>query len=305
MATSFTGLSEAQLDEQIIGAIQSILPMLSAFSTRLDATADGGLVLGNSYIVPIIGDVTVSDKTPGTLVGASGSVTGVAVVANKFKGASFEAIEGSVSAKLLAAWWSEQIREAMHSVAASVVNDALGLLTEENYGTGAYNQIIEALADVDADTLQAIREYSSMKLKGKRAAFICAPSLASRLLTLGQVVYAYGIADRENLVRDGQLPDTLVGHRAMEYVDFPGNGENLVGAVVAQSAIAVVAGAPSQVLESGMGDITYRRIVEEPESGLSVQYTETASAGGKISAECAIMYGVKKAQDAAVLVATA
>jgi hypothetical protein len=306
MATSFTGLSEAQLDDKIVGAIQAALPYFDLFSTRLEPMeGDGGIVIGNDYIVPVVGDVTVADKTPGTLATPSGSVSGVPVRASSFKAAAFEAIEGSVSARLMAAWWGEQVTEAVRAVAASVVNAALDNLTESNYGTGAYNQVVEALADVDADTIQAIREYAAKKLKGKTASLICAPSLGSRLMTIGQVVYAYGIADKENVVKSGLLPDTLIGHRAFEYVDFPDNSENLVGAVVAKSAIAIVAGAPSQLIGSGQGEVVYRRIIEEPDSGLSLQYTEAVSAGGKVTGEVAVAYGTAKAQNAAVLIATA
>lgn len=296
MATSFTGLSEAQIDDKIIGSIQAVLPMLSAFSTQLDHPE--GLIQGNTYKVPVIGALTVANKTPGTLVSAGGSLGAADVVANAFRGASFEAIEGTISKRVMGNWWGAQVAEATKAVAATIVDGALGLVTAENFATA----VSVDPAAFSADDLASIRAAAKDKLKNMSGAFLCGSTVASRLITLQQVVLALAIADNRNAIADGKIPGGVVGYNAYEYVDMP---SALLAAVIGQGALAVVAGAPEQLITSGEGDVAYRRIVTEPESGLSLQYTETVSGGGKVACEIAAIYGAAKALDAAVRVVAA
>ena len=303
MATTYTGLSEAQIDDYIIGAIQAILPYFRAFSTQLDHPE--GLIKGNTYIVPVVGNVSVANKTPGTLATASGSVTGVGVDVDTFKAAAFDAVEGVISSRLLAAWWPEQIKEAAVAVAQSCVDSALGLVTAANYGSTSADVITESLANFDIDTLGDIRAAAKAKLKNVPGAFICNSAIASKMAVMQQIVLALAIADDRNVIADGRIPGGMLGYDAYEYSDLPGNSENLVAAVIGRSAIAVAAGAPEQIITSGLGDVAYRRIVTEPASGLSLQYTEVVKGGGTITAELGLLFGVKKAQDSVVRLVTA
>lgn len=296
MATTFTGLSEAMIDDKIIGSIQAVLPMLSVFSTQLDHPE--GLVQGNTYKVPIIGALTVANKTPGTLVTTSGSLTAASVTASNFKGASFEAIEGTISKRVMGNWWGAQVAEATKAVAATIVDGALGLVTSTNFAT----EVTVTPASLSADDLASIRAAAKGKLKSMPGAFLCNSVVASRLITLQQVVLALAIADNRNSLADGKIPGGVVGYQAYEYVDMP---TALPAAVIGQGALAVVAGAPEQLITSGEGDVAYRRIVTEPESGLSLQYTEAVFAGGKVQCEIAAIYGAAKGIDAAVRVVTA
>jgi len=305
MAMTISGLSEAQLDDQIIAAIQANVPLLDAFSTVLEG--DGkGLVQGNSYIVPVVGALTLSDKTAGTTATANASLTGKTVTASAFKGVSWELKEGAVDASLATAYMTEQAREGVSKVAQAVVDAALALITASNYGNNSADKVVEALADFDLDTISDLRAKAKAKLKGAPGAAILNSAVASKTLTLSPVVMAQAVAQTDNAFAAGAaLPTSLFGYRAFEYCDMPGNSENLVGAIIGKGAIAVVAGPPQQLITSGMGDVAYRRIVTDPESGLGVQYTESVSGGGKITGEVAIIYGAAKAIDAAVRLVTA
>lgn len=300
MAFTHSGLSEAQVDDQIIGALQAVAPKLDIFSRLFPGK---GLVKGNSYKVPVLGATTITDKTGGTIATANGSITGAAVEANKFKGVSWEFIEGEMAAELLPGFFAEQMKEAAQSVACAVIDQALAVLTEANFGTGGNNQIVDA--DFDTDTLIALRNAAKGKLKDMPASFICNSGCASNLLALNQFVSALAVANGKNYFETGKLPSGILGYDAYEYVNMPNNSESLVGAIVGKGAIAVVAGAPEQVITAGKGDVTDRRIITDPVSGLSVQYTEAIGAGGKIVGEVACIFGAAKAQDAAVLLATA
>ena len=116
MAMTISGLSEAQLDDQLIAAIQANVPLLDAFSTLLEGEGNG-LVKGNSYIVPVVGSLTLSDKTAGTTASANAALTGKSVTADSFKGVSWELTEGSVPARLAANYMAEQAREGVAKIA--------------------------------------------------------------------------------------------------------------------------------------------------------------------------------------------
>ena len=302
MATSFTGLSEAQIDDYIIDAIQAALPYLRSFSTQLDHPE--GLIKGNSYIVPVSGLSTVANKTPGTFASASGTLTGVPVEADNFLASAFDAVEGVVSARTMAAWWSRKIRETTLNVAAACVDDALALITAANYGDTSADKVVQAMAGFKEETLGDLRAIAKAKLKRVPGAFVCGPVVASKLVVMQQIVLALAIADDRNSISDGRIPGGMLGYTAYEYADFPNNSENLVAAIIGESAIAMVAGAPEQLITSGLGNVTYRRIVTEPESGLSLQYTEIVDGGGKVSGEVAILEGAVKAQDTVVRLVT-
>lgn len=302
MAMTISGLSEAQLDDQLIPAIQANVPLLDAFSVRLEGEGGEGLVVGNSYIVPVVGALTVSDKTAGTTATANASLTGKSVAASAFKGVSWELKEGQVAAKLAGAYMAEQAVEGVSKIAQVVVDAALGNLTAANYGNSSgTDKIVEALADFDLDTIAAFRAAAKTKLKGAPGCVILNSYYASKALTLSPVVMAQAVTQGKDVFAAGAaLQTSLFGYRAFEYCDLPGNSENLGGAIIGKGAIAIVAGAPDQLITSGQGDVAYRRIVTDSDSGLGVQYTESVIAGGKITGEVAIIYGTAKAIDAAV-----
>jgi hypothetical protein len=88
----------------------------------------------------------------------------------------------------------------------------------------------------------------------------------------------------------------------MHYRDFPSNSENMTGAVIGRAAIAVGMARPPMLMQAGEGNIVERRIITEPDSGLSALYTVKADAGGTKSGEVALLYGAAKAQDSVVRV---
>ena len=62
---------------------------------------------------------------------------------------------------------------------------------------------------------------------------------------------------------------------------------------------------PDPLAAAGEGDIVERRIITDPDSGISALFTTTASGGGTIAGEIAILYGVAKGQDAVVRLVSA
>jgi hypothetical protein len=97
----------------------------------------------------------------------------------------------------------------------------------------------------------------------------------------------------------------LIGMNTWAYPSFPANGENLGGAVFGQAAILAAVGYPEALMGPGEGNIRDRRVITDPDSGLSVLYTEKADAGGTLTGECQLYYAVAKGQDAAVRLVSA
>ena len=81
---------------------------------------------------------------------------------------------------------------------------------------------------------------------------------------------------------------------------MPANGEALGGAVFGQAAIALACAPISPLAAAGQGDIVDRRVIIHAETGFSALYTMTASGGGTIKGELALMYGVAKGQNSVV-----
>ena len=299
MPTTITNLSTAELDDAIIQALHTVLPVFSAFSTRLNF--ERGLVLGSKIKVPVVGDLTVGNKTAGTLVSTSGSITGVDVTLDAFKGASWELAEGSIDAATAGEYWKGQIPVAVSKLAKTIVDAALANLTAANFATEV---VVGATSTWTPATLAAIQTAADNKLLGGACNLLLGAEGANKLISLEQIVYAFAIANGANTLASGQLPTALSGMPAYKYVGMPTAG-NMLGAVISPAAIGIAAGAPSQIIRSGEGNVVERRIVEDPESGFSVQYTEAVDAGGKITGEVAAIYGSAKATDRVVRVVSA
>jgi hypothetical protein len=115
------------------------------------------------------------------------------------------------------------------------------------------------------------------------------------------LVYAF---DGDNFLKTGKLPD-FMGMQVATYSAFPTNSQNLGGAVFGRAAILLGTARPSMLMSAGDGNIVDRRVITDPDSGLSVMYTMKADAGGTISGEICMLYGVAVGQDAVVRLVTA
>ena len=58
-------------------------------------------------------------------------------------------------------------------------------------------------------------------------------------------------------------------------------------------------------MAAGDGNIADRRIITDPDSGISVLYTLKADAGGTLTGECQIYYGLAVGQDSIVRLVSA
>jgi hypothetical protein len=301
MATTFTNLSTAQVDDMIVEALRSVLPTFDMFSMRVDAEP---AIVNTVKRVPLSTDPSLATKTPGTFATATGAVTGVDVTLNTFNAAAWDATEGLVSASMMPAFWADKTAAGVYVVAKSIVDAALALVTASNYGnTEGADKLTTAPADFGASDVAILRTLAAKKIKGRVRSMLLNSDYAGAIMGEASILSVFG-ATGENLLKSGALPN-LGGMVTMEYTDLPTNSENLGGVIFGRAAIAAAVSPFDLLNSSGEGNIVERRLITEPDSGLTVVYTEKVDAGGTRSGEIAALFGVAKGQNAAVRLVSA
>jgi hypothetical protein len=235
---------------------------------------------------------------------ADGSVTGTQVQLANPLAAAWDAKEGQVSRKLFPAYWADKAAGAVYAVAKSVVDAALALVTSSNYGdTEGTDKLTCAAADFGQSDLAKVWEIAEGKIKQRQRSFGMGPSLAGSIFgdsNLGLILTTGG----SNFMQTGVVPG-LLGMPGWCYGAFPSNSQNLLGAVFGKAAICAAVAPVDELISAGEGDVVDRRMITEPDSGLTCLYTMTKSGGGLVWGEVAVLYGVAKGQDAVVRVVSA
>lgn len=300
MASSISNINNAQVDQRVVEALKSILPLFSAFSYQIELD---DCITSDVVRVPLAVDPTVATKTPGTFLAGTGSLTGVDVTVNTFRGAAWDATESTMRPSLLPAYWADKAAGAVYGVARDVIDTALALVTAANYGNGTNDKLTAAPADFGQTDAADLWAKATTKIKRQQKTMLLNTAYAGSLFGNSSMalIYAQG---GENFLKSGMLPQFL-GLNQMHYADLPANGENLGGAVIGRAAIAVALAKPSMLMQAGDGNVVDRRVITDPDSGLSAMYTMKADAGGTISGEVCLLFGVAKAQDSIVRLVSA
>jgi hypothetical protein len=300
MASTISGINVALVDQKIHEALKQVLPMLKAFSYVIE---QDDRIQNDTVQVPLATDPSVGTKTAGTFVAADGALSSATVTYNKFRAAGWDATESLMRGSLLAQYWADKAAGAVYGVAKDIIDTALALVTKANYNDGDGDKLVVAPADFGQDDAALLWSKATTKIKRQAKVFMMNTPYAAQLFGNSNLALIYASAGN-NFLQSGQLPQFLDLNQ-MHYADMPANSENLGGAIFGRAAIAVGIARPGFFLQSGEGDIVERRIITEPDSGLSAMYTVKASAGGTISGEVAALFGVAKAQDAVVRLVSA
>lgn len=300
MATTFTNISTAQIDDMVVDALRSILPMFSMISARMESEP---LTTNMTKRVPFGTDPSVVTKTAGTFATTSGALTGVDVTPSTFEAAAWDAKEGELSASLLPKYWASMIAGGAYGLAKSVIDAALANVTGTNFGNvEGTSKLTVAVADFGAGDLGQLRTIANKRFHSRCKALLLNSDYAGAIMSDSAILGAFAQSGT-NLLATGKLP-TLNGWLTAEYDSLPDNSESLGGIAFGPAAIAALVGPPDQLMASGQGNIVERRTITEPDSGLSVLYTVKADAGGTLSGEMSVLYGtaVGRATDAVRLV---
>lgn len=300
MASTISTVNEALVDDKVVEALRYVMPMLNSFS--LGITAEGKIQSDVVY-VPIATDPTVASKTAGTIVSATGTVAGTSVTLSNFYGAGWDVNEGRMSSRLLPSYWADKAAGAVYVLAKQVVDAALALITASNYSDTDDDKLSVAPGDFGLSDVALLWEKAETKIKQRQRSLGLNAAYAAAVMGESNVALVYSNTGN-NFVQSGIVPQ-MIGMNTWAYGAFPSNSENLGGAVFGKAAILVGVAPPDQILSSGEGDIIERRLITEPDSGITAMYTSTATAGGNLAGEVALLYGVAKGQNAVVRLVTA
>lgn len=301
MASTISTINQSLVDERVVAALRYVLPMLRSFSLGISTKP---LILNDAVYVPIATDPTVGVKTPGTMGTATGTLTGTLVTVDTPKVAAWDAVEGSMPARLFPQYWADKSAGAVYGLAKTVIDAALALITQANFGnTEGTDKLTVAPADFGANDLGLLWQYAATKIKQRVSSLGLNAAYAGALMGETNLATIFSNTGN-NFLASGVLPQ-LIGMNTWAYPSFPANSQNLGGAVFGQAALLVAVATPDELMGAGDGNIADRRIITDPDSGISVLYTQKADAGGTITGECQLYYGVAKGQDAVVRLCSA
>jgi hypothetical protein len=297
MATTYSNINSARIDDAIQAALKNALVPMNAFSIGVSTE---GMIQNDVVRVPVLTDATAQSKTLGTAVTADGVITGVNVTLATPKEAKFDLIAGAVPARQLQAYLEGLFAGAVYGIAKTVLDAALALVTAANYATKY--QVSEG--DFGQFHLAQIMKLAETKKLGRQRSLLLGAGYASELVgssSLGLILATLG----DQALKTAALPP-LLGMTSYMYSGMPTNSENLGGAVIDKTAIAVAVSPIDQFVGAGEADCIMNRLVTEPDSGLTVNVKLVGDAdAGKISGIVSAMYGVAKVQDAIVRIVTA
>ena len=300
MATTISGINEALVDQRIVEALRHVLPLIKKFSYIID---EQDRIASDTVYVPAATDPTVGDKTAGTFVTATGTLAGTVVTFNKFRGAGWDAVEGTMRASLLPQYWADKAAGAVYGVAKDVIDTLLALITAANYSNvEGTDKITVPAADFGQQDMARLWAVATKKIKRQKKLLMLGTDYAAAVFGDSNLALINATAGKADLTT-ANLPNFLDIEQAI-YPDFPTTG-NLGGAVIGAASMAVALCNPSGFLKSGDGNVLERRVITDPDSGLSAMYTVKADAGGTLSGEVAMQFGVGKIQDSVVRLVSA
>jgi hypothetical protein len=204
---------------------------------------------------------------------------------------------------LMPEYWADKAAGAVYVLGKQVVDAALALVTIANYGNTEADKYTKAVADFDQAALAEFIARGTAKIKQRERTMLLNTQYAFGVMGQSIMALAFGQAG-QTVVTTGTLPD-LMGVPAARYDALPTNSENLGGVILGKSALLVAVAPPDPLAAAGEGNIVQRRVITDPESGVSVLYTMTVDGGGKLWGECSLLYGVAKGQDAVVRLTSA
>lgn len=296
MASTIAGINVALVDEKIHEALKHVIPVLSAFSYKIE---QDDRIVGDTVKVPLATDPDVATKTPGTFATATGALNTVTATYDRFRASAWDAVEAEMRGATLEQYWADKAAGAAYGVAKDLINAALGLVTAANYdNVEGVDKVTVAPTEFDQAEAANLWGVATDKIKRQSKTFIMNTKFATGLFSDSSLALIYASAN-DNYLKSGTLPRFLDLDQ-MHYADMPDNSEDLGGAIFGRAAIAVAIARPGFFLNGGDGDIVDRRVITDSDSGISLTYTVKASAGGSLSGEVALLSGVVKGQNAIV-----
>ena len=294
MASTISNINTALVDERVVEALRYALPMAKLVSFGVEAEEK----LQNDIIrVPIATDPTVATKTAGTLLTAGGTLAGTNVTLSSFRGSAWDATEGSISAMTVEKYWADKAAGAVYVTVKDALDACLAQLTAANF-PGAGLVQVTAAADFNQSAMASLWAAALKQIKRQDKTLLMNAAYAGTVFGNSNLGLQYAFAG-DAFFKTGKLSD-FVGMPLLVYPDLSATLTTLGAVVLGRAALLLGSARPSMLMESGEGNIVDRRVITDPDSGLSVMYTMKADAGGTITGEVCMLYGVAVGQQAAV-----
>lgn len=282
MANTLGGVNMDVIAQQSLDVLQDVLPQLNVFTTNF---SDEIAVAGATVTTRVATQQTSGDLSTGYATNAqnvtttSKQITVGAVTGNVIQFTDEEVSKSSIDLMELF------VVPGINAVANDMMDDALALVTNANFGAAAFTG---AAGDFDADDVADLAQVLSTAKVPRNGRFLMLkPTYYSALAKDNAIQAAYAFGGSE-AIRDNRVP-RVHGMDIVEYTDIPSNSENLVGLCGAKQGIIIAARAPA-IPADFAGEV---RNITDPESGLTLQLRKWYSADdGVYRMSIAGMWGV-------------
>lgn len=301
MATTLTNLNQARIEMAMQAALKNALVPLNAFSIGVSTA---GMIQNDVVRVPVLTDPTSQSKTLGSAITANGSIVAVDCTLDTPIQAGFQLNEGSVAANQLQTYAEGLAAGAIYSISKAILDACFAVITASNFGNTDADKLVVAPGDFGQADLGNLFTKAEVKKLGRNRSLVLNSAYAGALIgesNLGLILATLG----NNALTTAVLP-SLLGMTSYMYSALSANSENLVGAVIDKTSIAVAVSPIEQLVGSGEGDVLMSSLVTEPDSGITVNYKMIGNGdGGYVRGLVSAMYGVDKIQNAVIRLVSA
>ena len=281
MANTLGGVNLAAIAQQSLSALLPKLPMMRALMAA-DFSADVA-TQGESVTTRVATATTAQDFTS-TPADQDATTTAKTITLSNYKGTriGFTDSEWSKSSINLNDVF---IQPAVNGIANAIVDSALALVTNANYGGAAFTGAASTFDADEVADLAATLTAANVAADGRY--LLVGPTYFANLAkdAAVQAAYAYGSPD---VIRENRIP-RVHGFSVHEYTDIPANSEHLVGVAGTKQGLLVATRLPA-IPANFPGEV---EVVTDPESGFSLQFRRWYSADDrKHRMEVGVIYGV-------------
>lgn len=287
MANALGTLSSALIVQESLAYARKILPALMAIGTDFSSTP---VVKGQSIKTRIQGAATVNDFGTGpvdvTTTDVDLPITNMKEVHEKFTYAELS----STNRKLI----QERAEPIGYAIASHIVQAYVSIFTKAN---GFVNETLEPLADVDDQTLIALREALTTRgVPGEKSVLL--PSTAySKLLAIDALRNASVNTNNDGTITDGVIRGKFGFKGILEYPDFPAlDGGKTIGVALSKAAGLIAVRPPMNPEDAFAGDVKFpgRIGYVSDENGFTVMVNEWIKDDLSANIRMVFLYGVAK-----------
>jgi hypothetical protein len=277
-SNSLSGINLAQIAQQTLDTLLAKLVPVRAFTT--DFSSDVA-VTGESVTTRVASSYSAQDFSS-TTTAANSTLTSKTITLNNYKGVRIEFSDSEWS-KSSINLFNVFMNPVAHAVANDMMDSALALVTDANFGSAAFTGSSAAFDWNDvADISKVLTEANVPK---DDRFLIISPSYFA---ALAKDIKGADVWGNSQVIQGLSIPQ-VGGFSVYEYNDIPSNSENLVGLAGASQGILIAARVPA-IPANFPGEIEQ---ATDADSGITMQVRRWYSADDRQwKMEAGLIYGV-------------